>query len=529
MPDEVAPRWSRSRRGARWPLRRWLTLAVGLLVAVFAGAVVAGSLAIAGLSDARTTIVDRIDPAVQEALRLDTALVDQETGLRGYALTANPEFLAPYTSGVDRQGAAIGRLRQIIVTRTDLLDRIAAIETEAQRWRADYAQPTIARIQATGALDAAGTEDGKLRFDAVREAVAGLQAQLDAAREAGRADLASSANTLVWVCVAIAVVLLLVFVLVTIVLRAAVAGPLAGLARGVRRVADGDFQHELRVTGPHEVTELAGDVDSMRRRILDEVSVQRQINAELDARTEDLKRSNGELEQFAYVASHDLQEPLRKVASFCQLLERRYKGQLDERADQYIGFAVDGAKRMQVLINDLLAFSRVGRHARDREPVRIADLVAQARANLAEAITDAGAEVEVGELPTVLAEAPLLTAVFQNLIGNAIKFRGAEPPRVRVESERDGDTWLFTVTDNGIGIEPEFAERVFVIFQRLHGKDAYPGTGIGLAMCRKIIDYHGGRIWLDPEPDAAGTRFRFTLPVMTPATLAETERERVET
>ncbi|WP_092781013.1 sensor histidine kinase [Actinokineospora terrae] len=530
MSERGAP--ASRRVSSRWPLRRWLTLAIGVLVLVFIGAVVAGSLAIAGLTEARTTIVDRVDPAVQHALRLDTALVDQETGLRGYVLTAKDEFLEPYDSGVERQRAAIANLRRSIVVRTDLLDRITSIETDVERWRTDYAEPTIDRVRATGVGGDAQTEEGKRRFDQVRAAVGGLQRELDLAREEGRATLASAASTLVIVCATIAIVLLVVFLLVAVVLRAAVAGPLAQLTGGVRRVADGDFQHELRVTGPREVTELAGDVDSMRRRILAEVSVQREVNAALDARTEDLKRSNAELEQFAYVASHDLQEPLRKVASFCQLLERRYKGQLDDRADQYIGFAVDGAKRMQVLINDLLAFSRVGRHARDRVPVAGADLVAQAETNLAEAIGEAGAVVEVGELPTVLGEAPLLTAVFQNLIGNAVKFRGTQPPVVRITAERDGEHWLFTVVDNGIGIEPEFAERVFVIFQRLHGKDAYPGTGIGLAMCRKIIEYHGGRIWLDPADDG-GTRFRFTLPVAadatTPAgTLAETPTEKAQ-
>ncbi|GLZ37346.1 sensor histidine kinase [Actinokineospora sp. NBRC 105648] len=531
MPDEeLAPRWSRDGKGrAQWPLRRWLSVAIGVLVLVFVGSIVAGALAIANLTEARTTIVDRVDPAVQEALRLDTALVDQETGLRGYALTAQTNFLEPYTSGVGRQDAAIARLRQIIMVRADLLDRIRGIETEIGRWRTDYAEPSIERIRAAGATGGDQTSEGKIRFDQVRAAVGGLQRELDAARARGRDALSSAANLLVVVCALIAAVLLVVFLLVTIALRAAVAGPLAQLARGVRRVADGDFEHELRVSGPREVTELAGDVDSMRRRILDEVSVQREVNAELDTRTEDLARSNAELEQFAYVASHDLQEPLRKVASFCQLLERRYKGQLDDRADQYIGFAVDGAKRMQVLINDLLAFSRVGRHVRDRGPVDCAELVAQATANLANAVEESGAVVETGAgLPTVLGEAPLLTAVFQNLIGNAVKFRGEAAPVVRVEAERDGDNWLFSVSDNGIGIEPEFAERVFVIFQRLHGKDAYPGTGIGLAMCRKIIEYHGGRIWLATDTER-GTRFRFTLPVVAADTLGETTPEKAET
>jgi len=198
------------------------------------------------------------------------------------------------------------------------------------------------------------------------------------------------------------------------------------------------------------------------------------------------------------VASHDLQEPLRKVASFCQLLQRRYAGRLDAKADEYIEHAVDGAKRMQALINDLLAFSRVGRTAQRREPVSCAVLLAQAWANLAPEVRRTNATIEVGELPVVLGEASLLTAVFQNLISNALKFRG---------------DWLFSFTDNGIGIEPEYADRIFVIFQRLHDKAAYPGTGIGLAMVKKIIEYHGGRIWLDTTV-TTGARFWFTLPAL---------------
>jgi light-regulated signal transduction histidine kinase (bacteriophytochrome) len=244
----------------------------------------------------------------------------------------------------------------------------------------------------------------------------------------------------------------------------------------------------------------------MRLHIVGELDTLRQVHDELE-------RSNRELEQFAYVASHDLQEPLRKVASFCQLLERRYKGQLDERADQYIGFAVDGAKRMQVLINDLLAFSRVGRLTREQVVVDCGEIAAQAVANLGPAIEETGAEIEVGPLPSVRGEPALLAAVFQNLLGNAVKFHGDQPPRVTLTAVRDNDSWTFTCADNGIGIEPEYADRVFVIFQRLHPKDAYPGTGIGLAMCRKIIEYHGGRIWLDTDADR-GTVFRFTLPVV---------------
>jgi light-regulated signal transduction histidine kinase (bacteriophytochrome) len=253
-------------------------------------------------------------------------------------------------------------------------------------------------------------------------------------------------------------------------------------------------------------------VNTMRERILQELSATQENNAILQAHATELQRSNSELEQFAYVASHDLQEPLRKVASFTQLLQRRYAGKLDARADQYIEFAVDGAKRMQALINDLLTYSRVGRS--DREPALVASDAAltQARANLAEQIEETGATIETGHLPLVLAELPLLIAVFQNLLSNALKFSGGKPPRVVITVRRDEPFWLFSFSDNGIGIEPEYAERIFVIFQRLHERSAYAGTGIGLSMTRKIIEYFGGRIWLDTT-FADGTRFCFTLPM----------------
>ncbi len=257
----------------------------------------------------------------------------------------------------------------------------------------------------------------------------------------------------------------------------------------------------------------------IRRRIVRDQEAARTEQSSLQARAADLQRSNAELEQFAYLASHDLQEPLRKVASFCQLLQRRYAGKLDARADQYIEFAVDGAKRMQALINDLLAFSRVGQTPLNPALVSSDKALAQARANLAEEIEKTGATIEAGHLPLVLAELPLLAAVFQNLISNAIKFSGPAPPRIVVSAVRDGAFWEISVTDYGIGIDPRYAERIFVLFQRLNERSAYPGTGVGLAMCRKIVEYFGGRIWLDTstaqgpgESSAQGTRFCFTLP-----------------
>jgi light-regulated signal transduction histidine kinase (bacteriophytochrome) len=233
----------------------------------------------------------------------------------------------------------------------------------------------------------------------------------------------------------------------------------------------------------------------------------------LSGEAAELSRANAELEQFAYVASHDLQEPLRKIASFTQILEQRYGEQLDERAKQYIGFAVDGAKRMQRLINDLLDFSRVGRVGGERARVDCAEALATALVNLSAQIEDAEADVAAHDMPVVVGNRLLLTQLFQNIVGNALKFRSEEPPRLRITARRDGPMWEFSCTDNGIGIASKHADRIFLIFQRLHPRDVYPGTGIGLALCKKIVEYHGGEIWVDPRSEpGSGTTFRWTLP-----------------
>ena len=227
----------------------------------------------------------------------------------------------------------------------------------------------------------------------------------------------------------------------------------------------------------------------------------------------DLARSNAELERFAYVASHDLQEPLRMVSSYTQLLSRRYKGKLDSNADEFIAYAVDGASRMQKLINDLLALSRVGTQAQPSEPVDTGVTLRRVLSDLKGTIEAAEATVDSpGQMPTVLADGTQIGQLFQNLIGNALKFRGPQPPRVEITVEpAEGNFWRFSFRDNGIGIEPQYFERIFVIFQRLHGKENYPGTGIGLAICKKIVERHGGHLRVESEP-GQGANFLFTLP-----------------
>lgn len=227
---------------------------------------------------------------------------------------------------------------------------------------------------------------------------------------------------------------------------------------------------------------------------------------------EELTRSNRDLEQFAYVASHDLQEPLRMVATYTQLLAERYKGKLDENADKYIHYAVDGALRMQTLVNDLLAFSRVGRRQEVPQDIDCNLVVRSVMANLQSAIQESGARITWQNLPVLLADRTELLQLFQNLVSNAVKFRGAEPPEIRISVKKKKEEWMFSVEDNGIGIAPQHVEDVFVIFKRLHTREQYPGSGIGLAICKKIVEHNQGRMWVESQA-GQGSTFRFTWPV----------------
>lgn len=246
---------------------------------------------------------------------------------------------------------------------------------------------------------------------------------------------------------------------------------------------------------------------------IEDITERKCIEEALVRQAKELVRSNTELERFAYVTSHDLQEPLRMVSSYVQLLENRYKDKLDADANEFIGYAVDGVNWMQTLIDALLTYAHVGTQAKAFELSDCNKVVARALLNLQVAIQEHKAEVTYGPMLSVMADSSQLEQLFQNLIGNAIKFQGKEPPRVHIAVEEKDNDWLFSVKDNGIGIDPKSSERIFEIFQRLHSRKAYPGTGIGLAICKKIVERHGGRIWVESMP-GQGSTFYFTIPIL---------------
>jgi len=248
--------------------------------------------------------------------------------------------------------------------------------------------------------------------------------------------------------------------------------------------------------------------------IIRNITHRKNAEKELREKARELERSNGELEQFAYVASHDLQEPLRSVQSYLQLLKRRYGEKLDQDADEFIDFAVDGAKRMRQLIEDLLTYSRVSSRGRPPEPTNLDEVVDHVMRGLSAAVEECGATITRDPLPCINGDRAQLKQLYQNLISNALKFRKDNAPHVKLSAEKEGAFWRLGVSDDGIGMNPKYAEKVFEIFKRLHSKDEYEGTGIGLAICKKIVERHGGRIWVESRL-GEGSTFCFTLPMTT--------------
>ncbi len=506
----------------QWTLRRRVTalcLLVATVLTFLATGAATAALANRGELDA---LLDDIGPMRTASSTLLGALVDQETAVRGFVINGTEADLVPYTAGQKAQQEQTDLIEHSAAATAEIKTQLAAVMSVTEDWRRTYAAPAIAAVRA-GNRDAASPFVGdaaRSKFDQVRAAVTAMQATMKTVRDDAVASVKDTSSTVLFVLIVAAVMVIIGGIGLIVLLQRTVISPLTDLAKQVRSVAGGNYDQMITTAGPPELALLAGDVDSMRQQIASDLAVveraRRTIeatNVVLEQQAAELTRSNRDLEQFAYVASHDLQEPLRKVASFCQLLQRRYQGQLDERADQYIAFAVNGAQRMQRLINDLLAFSRIGRTPAAFTEVDLDRLVGEAVATLDHS-SDAGqAEVTWSDLPVVNGEEVLLYTLFTNLISNSLKFhRPDTPAQVRISARSVDGGWEISCVDNGIGIEREFADKVFVILQRLHPRDAYPGTGIGLAVAKKIVEYHGGAIRIDGDY-TDGAAIRFTLPV----------------
>ncbi|MGW6273932.1 MULTISPECIES: sensor histidine kinase [unclassified Streptomyces] len=510
MTDVARP--PQGRRRTPWTTRQWLRAGTALALLVLTLLGTAGGWILTRTASLSTELVDVRSPALTTAVRLEAALLNQETGIRGYGLTGTPQFLDPYKRGLAEEKAGVTRLADLLDGDDTGLRDLKEVQEAVSGWQDRFAQPIAATPP--GAPSPLATEraaEGKRSFDRVRAALDRQQEQLRAARTEARDELAATMTLRNWVFVTTGLLLLGMTAAVFEGLRRGINQPLDQLGADARTIAGGDFTHPITPTGPADLQHLGGEIEFMRRRLVRELDFSEQTRGQLDAQAADLRRSNAELEQFAYVASHDLQEPLRKVSSFTQLLQRRYGGQLDAKADQYIAFAVDGANRMQVLINDLLDFSRVGRLHNEHQSVDLDAVLERALSALSVGIDEAQATITHDPLPTLTANPTQMGMLWQNLVGNAVKFRRPDQaPKIHIGASREGDLWRFTVTDNGIGIPDEFTEKIFVIFQRLHTKDAYAGSGIGLAMCKKIVEFHGGTIAVDPTY-RDGARITFTL------------------
>ena len=500
-------------------LGRLLALAAAILLAVVCLSVVA----LVNVVRYQDEVTNPYFTAVTQADSAYVTLIDAESSVRGYLATGTALSLEAFERSLENEGAGAihDDLTAERVTRSPQVATALDHATRAvQDWSSGYAVPMVEKVRQDGP-DAVTTDErleGARLFEQARTATREYISVLREVREEKVRSLEIWTQVLFGSVVVLVVAAILVGGFLWSVLKRWITDPVTTLAHQVRVVSDGNLRQPVAVQAPGEIGALAVDVEHMRRELVSQVAEIRSSHEEVEhshemlaAQAQELARSNRDLEQFAYVASHDLQEPLRKVASFTQLLQKRYGGQLDDRADQYIEFAVDGAKRMQRLIQDLLGFSRVGRTGTERGPVDLEKSFAVVLSDLEEKIATTGTSVTHDPLPTVRGERALLEQLFVNLVGNAIKFRDPERPPVVHVAVRSLDTaWEFAVSDNGIGIDAQYAERVFVIFQRLHPKDVYEGTGIGLALCKRIVEYHGGRIWIEQTP-GGGTTVRFTI------------------
>jgi signal transduction histidine kinase len=428
---------------------------------------------------------DRVNHSQQSIQKLESVLSsvkDAETGQRGYLLTGRESYLEPYTIAIGTINREIAELKRSTATNLNQQQQIASLEPLIWNKLAELKETIDLKENQSSAAakQLVLTNQGKELMDRIRTTIQQMQEQENEQLRAWLKAKELEAQRGQWTFFLGVIFTLFAFYLVYCTVQQETRD---------RKQAEASFKQ-----------------------------LNEQLEAKVQERTSELKEANGnllhsnrELEQFAYVASHDLQEPLRAVNSYAQLIVRKYQGNLDAKADKYLGYIMDGATRMQQLIDDLLSFSRVGTQGKPLEPTDNEAVLSQVLDNLQIAIAQSHAVVTHDPLPTILGDEIQLIQLLQNLIGNAIKFRREEQPNVHVSAEHRENEWIFSVRDNGIGMEPEYFDRIFMIFQRLHSRSEYPGTGIGLAVCKKIVERHGGRIWLESAL-GVGTTFYFTIP-----------------
>jgi signal transduction histidine kinase len=511
-------------------LRRWVSIAAALSLALTATALF---IALTAADIAGTTgreLSQRLQPATAASAVLLAEYQDEQIVLRNYV-----------TSG---QRIALQQYREVTAKIPGQQEKVAALvrgyphmpgdlATASVAWRAWLARIAGPQLQASAQGDFARARVLQANISstrpytlAIRLPVAALQSQLASLQMRVTALLVSAEGRVFAALAAVCAVIAVIAVGGVVAVRRWLLVPFAALRAAAESVAAGHYDTAIPTVGPVELADLGRSAELMRARLADALADARRAEERLRGRSSQLEKSNNsltersrqletsneELEQYAYIASHDLQEPLRKMASFCQLLARRYQGQLDEQADQYIAYVVDGARRMQELINDLLTFSRVGHSTVPTVEIDCNQVLERVRIDLAATVEEGGASIIVtGTLPTVRGDWARLVQLFENLVGNGIKFHGQEPPRIEISAAPDDTGWRFAVADNGIGIEPQYADRIFALFQRLHSRAEYPGTGIGLAICKKIVDGYGGTLCFDSRL-GEGTTFYWTMP-----------------
>ncbi|AWN22688.1 histidine kinase [Deinococcus irradiatisoli] len=438
---------------------------------------------------------------------LSRDVIDMETGLRGYLLTGEGSYLDPYRKGRAHFRERLGTLRRLSVNEVQRAN-LRRVETTLARWEASVAGPSLAARRGA----AAEPPNGKQLIDEARAQLATLERNEMRRREAAAA--ASLAALQLVRTVTIAGLLIAVLLLFYAAQRAArtLTQGLHSLNDGAARIAQGDYDPAPLDVPIREVQALRGQFHSMAAAVEQREQKLKAAQQVLEETNRDLERSNRELEQFAYVASHDLQEPLRTIGSYTALLSRRYEGQLDERADQYIRFTLSATHRLKGLIQDLLLYSRVRQQGKVAEQFSAQRLVDEVLGDFQDLIRRSGAHVSVDELPPVWGNPELLRHVFQNLIGNALKFLDPQRPgEISVSALKLPHAWKFSVQDNGIGIEAAYFERIFGVFQRLHGIGTFEGSGIGLAVVKNVVERHGGAMQVESTL-GQGSTFSFTLP-----------------